>query len=293
MKRKKAGLILMLTLVSLLVFTAVALAGNGLTPAATAPSNGNTTPGQAATMFGNTQNGSTVYSSCISCHGAAGAGTPNYPGLANVTNPSQNSSIDPALYDVNPAIFARNMDAFIQHGSTPSGLNAMPAWGDKGWLTQAKIADVEAYLMSLSNVKWPTLTLSGTTLSGSNFVPGSTVQLYQNGSALSGTVTPDSNGNITTTVNIPTAQQGKFTANYATLNVSGIYPNGDKTQAQIGMDGTKGATYTVASVSYGAAVSTANMPKTGSNSIILALIGVVLTAFAVLLITRKPNLGKQ
>lgn len=293
MNKNKAGLIVILTLFTLLFIPTVSLAGNGITPSSTAPTNGNTTPGPAAKIFGNAQNGASVFTSCVSCHGSAGVGIPNYPGLANVTNSSQNSSIDPALYDVNPAIFARNIDAFIQHGSTPSGLNAMPAWGDKGWLTQNKIADVEAYIMSLSNVKWPTLTLSGTTLKGSNFVTGSSVQLYQNGSALSGTITVDSNGNFTRTVNIPTAQQGKFTANYATLNVPGVYPNGDKTQTQIGMDGTKGTQYTVASVSYGTAVSTANLPKTGSNSIFLALIGVGLSTLAVILISRKPDLGKQ
>ncbi len=292
--KKNLVLLCGLTLLFLLVFSAAAFAGNGITPSATAPSNGNTTPGAAAGMFGNAQNGQQVFNTyCQGCHGPAGEPTNNsYPGLNNVTNPNQGYSIDPALYDPNPAIFARNIDPFLQHGSSPSGVPApMPVWGDNKSLSQNQIADVEAYVMSLSNVTWPSLTLSGTTLSGSNFTSGGTVQVYQNGAAAGSPITP-ANGKFSLTVNIPTAQQGSFTANYATLNVPGIYPNGSAGNGQNAMDGAKGASYPVANVSYSPSVTGSNMPKTGSNSIVLAFLGAVIALAGFVFMLRKPLLHK-
>ncbi|MHB1652931.1 MAG: c-type cytochrome [Desulfitobacteriaceae bacterium] len=286
-----------LTLMFVLAFSPVALAGNGEYPSKTGvPSNNNQTPGTASTsMFGNAQNGATLYTqNCQVCHGPAGAANGKYPGIGAVTDPNANTAMDSGLYDVNPAIFARNLDAMLQHGSNPGGgLSPMPNWGDSGMMSQDKIADVEAYVMTLSNVKWPTLGLNGTTLNGSNFIPGSTVQLSQNGTALTGTATPDTNGNFSLTVNIPTAQPGNFTGNYANLNVAGIYPGGDKTQAALGMDGTKGAAYKVASIPYGSSVTTANMPKTGSNSRILAMFGALIAGLGIFFMIKKPKLSQR
>ncbi|MDA8440900.1 MAG: cytochrome c [Peptococcaceae bacterium] len=293
--KRNLVLILGFTLLFLVAITASAFASNGITPAATAPSNGNTTPGPAASMFGNVQNGQQTFTAnCSSCHGQAGQpSNKSFPGLTNVTNANGTYSIDPALYDPNPAIFAKNIDAFVQHGSSPSGVPAaMPAWGDTKALTQTQIADAEAYVMSLSDVNWPTLILNGTTLSGSNFTSGGTVQVYQNGKAVGSAITPV-NGKFSLTVNIPTAQSGVFSANYATLNVPGVYPNGDKTQAQIGLDGSKGASDVVAKVNYGSSVATSNMPKTGSNSIVLAMLGMILAVLGAVLVMRKPALQKQ
>ncbi len=293
-KKRTLTLICGLSLLFVLVFSAAAFAGNGITPAASAPSTGNTTPGPAANMFGNVQSGQQIYSTfCASCHGPAGQPTNNkFPGLSNVINSNSGYSIDPTLYDPNPAIFTKNIDAFIQHGSSPSGVpSPMPAWGDTKALSQNQIADVEAYVMSLSNVTWPTLSLSGTTLTGGNFTSGGTVQVYQNGTPVGSIITP-ANGKFSLSVNIPTAQQGTFTANYATLNVPGIYPNADSTQPQIALDGNKGVSDSVANVSYGSSVATTNMPKTGSNAINLAILGAIIALAGAAFIIRKPALHK-
>ncbi len=295
---KKLRLVLgsTLTLTLLLTLSSVALAGNGIYPSKSGvPTNKNQTPGLASTtLFGNVSNGAQVYTtSCVACHGVAGAANGTYPGIGAVNSPVANTALDPGLYDINPAIFSRDLDSMLQHGSQPGApLADMPAWGDKALLTQAQIADVEAYVMSLSGVKWPTLALNGTTLSGSSFVPSSTVQLYQNNTALSSTVTPDTNGNFSLQVNIPTGQTGTVAANYAVLNVSGIYPGGDKTQGDLGLDGNKGATYKVASVNYAPAIATTNMPKTGSNALILALIGAFIMVVGIATFWRKPSLKK-
>jgi mono/diheme cytochrome c family protein len=50
-------------------------------------------------------------------------------------------------------VFARTLDLFIEHGSTPEGPNpkdVMAAWGDDGKLTPQQIADVIAYIVSLN-----------------------------------------------------------------------------------------------------------------------------------------------
>jgi hypothetical protein len=68
--------------------------------------------------------------------------------------------IDPGfLADSNgdAAIFAHELDLFVQHGSRPAGkspLLSMPAWGDHDLLSQKDIADVEAYVMQLNGTFW-------------------------------------------------------------------------------------------------------------------------------------------
>ena len=238
-----------ISLVLALALCATALANSG-NPSATVPSTGNTATGPAAGMFGNAANGLAVFNnSCASCHGPAGEPTnPSYPGLNDVQNPNSSYSIDPELYDINPVFFSRNIDPFLQHGSTPGGVS-MPAFGDNGLLTQSQIADTEAYVMSLSHVNWPSLTLSGTNLTGSSFQlqpAGSTVsvQLYLNNTiALGSALTPDASGNLAATT-VPVTP-GIVTAAYASLDVYGVTPNGSGSP-QLGMDGTAGAYYPVA-----------------------------------------------
>jgi hypothetical protein len=61
--------------------------------------------------------------------------------------------IDPTLKSPVPALFAYNLDLFLEHGSTPAGpspAKSMPAWGDSGGLTPQQIADAIAYLISLN-----------------------------------------------------------------------------------------------------------------------------------------------
>ena len=245
------------------------LASNGY-PSATVPSSGNTTLGAAAGMFGDPVHGLAVYAgSCSACHGTAGQPTLAFPGLADVQNPNTNYSIDPELYDINPAWFARNIDPFLQHGSNPAGPPApMPAFGDLQLLSQSQIADAEAYVMGLSNVKWPRLSLSDSVLIGSDFVPQSTVQLYLNGVAFGSPIVIDASGNFIMALTIPMSQSAVITANYAILNVTGIHANGDPEQPELGLDADRGAAFTVARIVLGAApaapaVQAAVLPLTG------------------------------
>ncbi len=247
MPTKKQFLILALALMLAMIFAAAALANNG-GPSSTIPSSGNTTTGAAAGMHGDVAQGQIVFNNnCAVCHGSNGEPTGAFPGLNDVQNPNPNYSIDPQLYDINPALFARNIDPFIQHGSNPGGVPApMPSFGDSNLLTQEQIADAEAYVMSLSHVTRPVLSLSGNSLTGASFVPGSPVQLYLSGSALGAPVTAGASGNLPAT-NV-TASAGAISANYASVDVYGIYPNGDPTQGDLALDGTNGAAATVTSV---------------------------------------------
>ena len=171
-------------------------------------------------------------------------------------------------------------------------------------LTQSQIADAEAYVVSLSNVKWPTLALNGSNLTGSNFVPNTSIQLYSNGTAMGSTINTDSAGNLSTTFTPPAGQSGTISANYAVLNEPGIYPNGDSSQGDVALDGTRTASYTVATVSYtGAAPAPVPsappqpvrvLPETGSDaSPLLILAGTVLTLLGAVLLSRQRGWGIQ
>jgi len=286
-----------MALAFVLALCAIALASNG-NPSATVPSSGNTTPGTAASMFGSASRGLTVFNaSCASCHGPAGQPTLAYPGIASVQNTNTNYSIDPELYDPNPARFALNIDPFIQHGSNPGGVPApMPSFGDSGILTQSQIADVEAYVMSLSNVNWPTLALNGTTLNGSGFVPQTTIQLYNNSTAFGSTINADASGKLSTSFSAPAGQSGTITAKYAVLDEYGIYPNGDPSQGNLAMDGTRTATLAVATVGYSAAAAATapattttvtTLPNTGSDVLVLILASAMLTIMGSAVLLRR------
>ncbi len=110
-------------------------------------------PGAALTLTGNASSGQQIFSAnCAVCHAAEGKGGNPNPGSTDGTIPPLNP-IDPLLKNPDPKIFAYNIDLFIQHGSTPDGPGptfSMPAWGDKGLLTQQQIADVIAYVISLN-----------------------------------------------------------------------------------------------------------------------------------------------
>ena len=62
--------------------------------------------------------------------------------------------IDRAVYNADPQLFAQHIDQFIQHGipNTVKGGPDMPAFGDSHALTQAQIADLEAYILSVNGV---------------------------------------------------------------------------------------------------------------------------------------------
>ncbi len=117
--------------------------------------------GQAASIHGSPLAGRAVFDkNCSTCHGDRGAGGVDNPGSDDGTVPAVNP-IDPGFLEDSqgdPAIFAADLDLFLQHGSRPSGDNpkqSMPAWGDTKKLSQQDIADVEAYVMSMNGVFWP------------------------------------------------------------------------------------------------------------------------------------------
>ncbi len=288
-----------LALAFVLALCAIALASNG-NPSTTVPSSGNTTPGAAASIFGSASRGLTVFdASCAACHGPAGQPTLAYPGIASVQNPNTSYSIDPLLYDPNPARFALNIDPFIQHGSNPGGVPApMPSFGDSGTLTQSQIADVEAYVMSLSNVNWPSLSVNGTTLNGSGFVPLTTIQLYNNGTAFGSTINADASGKLSTSFSAPAGQSGTVTAKYAVLDEYGIYPNGDSSQGNLAMDGTRTATLAVATAGYSTAAAAAattpaatttvtTLPNTGSDVLLLIMTSATLSLLGGAVLLRR------
>jgi mono/diheme cytochrome c family protein len=117
--------------------------------------------GAASSIHGDSGAGATKFAAnCAVCHADHGVGGVPNPGSDDGTVPALNP-IDPAfLEDANgsAAVLARDLDVFIQHGSRPSGPSPvleMPAWGDHHLMSQNDIADVEAYVMSLSGVFWP------------------------------------------------------------------------------------------------------------------------------------------
>jgi len=119
-----------------------------------------TSTGPAATIHGNPAAGATKFAICASCHGPRGTVGIANPGSDDGTVPSLNP-IDPGfIEDSNgdAAIFARELDVFLQHGSLPAGskpLITMLGFGDHKLMSQADIADIEAYVMELNGTFWP------------------------------------------------------------------------------------------------------------------------------------------
>lgn len=109
--------------------------------------------GAAATLPGNAAAGAKIFAAnCVPCHGAGGKGGVPNPGSADGSVPPLNP-IDATMVSKDPAIFAYNIDLFLQNGSTPEGPKPairMPAWGADRMLGQQQIADVIAYIMSLN-----------------------------------------------------------------------------------------------------------------------------------------------
>jgi len=112
-------------------------------------------PGKAAFIIGSAKHGEHLYEKyCASCHGPRGAGQVPNPGSTAGMVPTL-KPIDPKLYNANPQFFAANIDLAIQNGSQPAGPHpalVMPAFGNNRALTQAEIADLEAYILDLNGV---------------------------------------------------------------------------------------------------------------------------------------------
>ncbi len=112
-------------------------------------------PGPAITqnLKGDPTTGQKVFAdNCQKCHGDQGkAGIAN-PGSTDGTVPDLNP-IDEGFSKKDPQALAMQIDAFIEHGSTPDGPKptlVMDAWGDQGKLTPQQISDVIAYVMSVN-----------------------------------------------------------------------------------------------------------------------------------------------
>src|SRR5579859_5981858 len=120
-----------------------------------------TVPGPAAAIHGDPLAGGVKFATmCASCHGPQGT--------VGITNPGSSDGTVPVLNPIDPgfvadsngdaAIFARELDVFLQHGSRPAGpspLITMPGFGDHHLLPQSDIADLEAYVMQLNGTFWP------------------------------------------------------------------------------------------------------------------------------------------
>ncbi len=106
----------------------------------------------ASNIIGDKEHGAILFhQSCIMCHGPHGkTKTPGFNAPRGV--PTLNP-IDRNVYNPDSQLFAEHIDQFIQHGipNTEGGPN-MPNFGDSHSLTQAQIADLEAYVLSLNGV---------------------------------------------------------------------------------------------------------------------------------------------
>jgi ubiquinol-cytochrome c reductase cytochrome b subunit len=131
-------------------------AGQGAAPRAAAASAGKpAAPGAAARVVGSARHGAALFNRyCVSCHGPAGRGGVANPGSEAGAVPALRP-VSRALFSPQPETFAANLDRFLQHGARPGGPHpvlTMPAFGDTHSLTQAEIADLEAYVMSVNGV---------------------------------------------------------------------------------------------------------------------------------------------
>ena len=127
------------------------------TPSPSAVTAGPHGPPEAASfVIGNVELGATLFlQNCESCHGPQGKDKVPNPGSTDGTVPPLNP-IDPALFNKNAQTFVNNIDPYIQHGSVPEGLNPalqMLPFGDSQSLTQQMITNVEAYVLYLNGVE--------------------------------------------------------------------------------------------------------------------------------------------
>ncbi|HZY43748.1 MAG TPA: cytochrome c [Anaerolineae bacterium] len=110
-------------------------------------------PGPALQLTGDAKAGGQIFvDNCQKCHGENGVGGVENPGSDDGTIPELNP-IDDTMVSADLAVFAYNIDLFVEHGSTAPGTDVkekMTAWGDEKKLTPQQIADVIAYVISLN-----------------------------------------------------------------------------------------------------------------------------------------------
>ncbi len=149
--KKMFGFIALVMIVTLLL---AACSAKASTPTEEIPEPSNPGgPGDAVNLTGDATAGAAVFTAnCTKCHGDEGKGGVANPGSTDGTVPPLNP-IDPGLVSPDAKVFARNIDLFIEHGSTPEGdgpNKVMIAFGDQKTLTPQQIADVIAYIISLN-----------------------------------------------------------------------------------------------------------------------------------------------
>ncbi len=117
-------------------------------------------PGRAVNMVGNVEHGKKLFdANCASCHGQAGKGGVPNPGSYLGTVPALNP-VRKELFSKVPAVFAENLDRFIENGAVPPGPSpqkhmaamSMIGYGKTQSLTQQEISNVIAYIMHLNGV---------------------------------------------------------------------------------------------------------------------------------------------
>lgn len=109
--------------------------------------------GASVNIVGNSEHGAVLFhQSCTMCHGPHGnTKTPGFNALKGV--PTLNP-IRQELFNSDSTTFIQKIDIFIQHGAPAlvEGGPAMPNFGDTNTLTQAQIADIESYILTLNGV---------------------------------------------------------------------------------------------------------------------------------------------
>jgi ubiquinol-cytochrome c reductase cytochrome b subunit len=129
-------------------------------------------PSIASHTIGGADHGKAIFISyCVPCHGAEGKGGVPNPKSADGTVPEVNP-MDPEItgekrpFDVQ--FFVDNIDAYIQNGSAAEPENegdtpkySMPSFGNTYAMTQAQIADVEAYVLQLNGTERATIEKPG------------------------------------------------------------------------------------------------------------------------------------
>ena len=180
--------------ISMFVFAVIVVALAGLTwlgatetpPGATAPKGSPpatpdsaieptpTVPGPSVASYtiGGTEHGQAIFVAyCEACHGPEGKG--------GVVNPQSSDGTVPALNPIDPEIsgkskpydvqfFVDNVDTYVQDGSVPDPDKdgndpkyKMPSFGNTYALSQAQIADVEAYVLSVNGTQRAVITKPG------------------------------------------------------------------------------------------------------------------------------------
>ncbi len=97
-------------------------------------------------VIGSPEHGATVFANfCESCHGPHGDGNATGDVQAPGLNP-----VDPGIYAQDPQQFALKIDEVIENGAIDKDKVLMPAFGSSSIMSQAQIADVEAYILLLN-----------------------------------------------------------------------------------------------------------------------------------------------